>query len=219
MSVISCLTIFWFSQFYHGPLAYNFTFIFLAKPLKLDVGFVIGANGKNAPRAFFTEKALIEKLVRNYNVAKADAIFGAITYNRDADVEFAFGELPDVEKVITRIKSLRRTKTGNNIQRALELARDNLFAPAGALRTNSDKVLVLFTDKISMNDKNVFDIAKRIRDSGVKILAIGIKPGAEKEALKRLTGDQENIFVIEDLLQNTDVLIPKVAKALLSIQG
>ena len=160
-----------------------------AKPIKLDLGMVFGSDGKNAPVTFAAEKELAKKMIEKYDISSSATLIGAISYDNDAKVEWRFGNVIDAKSTVDRINRLRRSRNGNNVLKALEIARDDLFSIMNGARKDVPKTLIVFIDKTGMRDERLEDTAKQLKDKGVKVIVIAIGPEVDKTDVAGLGPD------------------------------
>ena len=69
------------------------------------------------------------------------------------------------------------------------------------MRPDAMKIVILLTDGVQNPTTYGVDgiedpavVAKRLRDQGVKVLAVGISPDIDEKELEQITADPENVF-------------------------
>ena len=177
--------------------------------MKLDLGIVFGSNGENAPLTFAAEKELAKKMIEKYDISNSAALFGAISYDSDARLEWRFGDVIDAGSTVIRIDRLRRLRNGNNVLRALEVARDDLFSTKNGARRDVPKTLIVFIDKAEVRDQRLEDTAKRLKDKGVKVIVIAIGPEVDKKVVARIVSDPNDVVSLPDPSKSAEDIISK----------
>ena len=186
-----------------------------AKPIKLDLGIIFGSNGKNAPVLFAAEKELAKKMIERYGISSSTTLIGAISYDNDAKVEWRFGDVIDAKSTVDKIDRLQRLRNGNNVLKALEIARDDLFTKRNGARKDVPKTLIVFIDKTGMRDKRLEDTAKQLKDKGVKVIVIAIGPEVDKTDVAGIASSPKDVISLPDPSKSTgDVISKAVAQSL-----
>ena len=183
--------------------------LFVAKKVKLDLGFVLGANGKNADDIFALEKDLSKKIVENFEISSRGTLVAAISYDNDARVEWRFGDVIDIRSTVIRIDRLRRLRSGNNVLRALEVARDNLFSIKNGARIDVPKTLIVFIDKREARDQRLEDTAKQLQDKGVNVMVIVIGPEVSKNDVAGIASSPKDLISSPDPSKLSEDVISK----------
>ena len=141
------------------------------KPIQVDLGFIFGADGANADRSFNAAKDLAKRMVEKYDISKDTAVVGGIIYDDSARLVWRFGDTSDVKATVSKIEELARSRSGSNLQKALEIARDDLYNVENGARRNIPKTLVIFVD-VNPTGGSLPIVAKELKQSGVKIVVV-----------------------------------------------
>ena len=131
----------------------NYIPFFAAPPCiaGLDIGIVLdksqSINKKNLER----DIEFLAHLVRKFNPAPDGDHFGLITFDKVARLVFNFSDseyynLDSLEKKIESEPTEKAEYVGTRTDRALIMARDQLFTEAGGDRQNSPNVMLVLTD-------------------------------------------------------------------------
>lgn len=176
------------------------------KPSPLDLGFIFGADGTNADYNFNIEKEVARKVVDLHTVSDSSTLVGAVVYDNDARVVIKTGDYRNKKSTIDAIDSLKRYRNGNNIQKALQVARDQLFTA----RKDAVKTLVLFTDKTSGLNEGAKEIAEQLKVAGVKIIAVTV--GNETKNLDAISipSEPKGLIQIADPKKDLDEAIARL---------
>ncbi|XP_044534828.1 collagen alpha-5(VI) chain [Gracilinanus agilis] len=156
---------------------------------KADIYFLI--DGSGSVEAYFQEiKNFMIEVTQMFNVAPEKVRFGAVQYSSTNQREFGIGtysNLVDLSKAILNIRQLgHRTNTGAALSFMLEEIKSSK-------KKQHDYVpchLLVLTD--GMSDDEVSEPAKRLREEGVIIHAIGVK-GANIIELKDIAGSEDRV--------------------------
>ena len=177
--------------------------------MKLDLGIVFGSNGENAQFTFAAEKELAKKMIDKYDISTSATLIGAISYDNDARVEWRFGDVIDAQSTIERIDRLQRYRNGNNVLKALEIARDVLFKINNGARRDVPKTLIVLIDKTEARDQRLGDTAKQLKDKGVKVIVIAIGPEVDKKDVAGIVSDPKDVISSSDPSKSSEDVISK----------
>ena len=182
--------------------------------MQLDLGFVFGANGKNADATFTQEKELAKKMIEKFDISKTSTLVGAVVYDTNARLAWRLGDLMDARSTIYTIDRLRRLRNGNSILKALEIARDDLFSLNNGARRGVPKTLIVFIDKTDARDQRLEDTAKQLKDEGVKVIVIAIGPEVDKKDVAGITSSPNILIKPSDLSKSVeDVILQAVQQS------
>ena len=160
-----------------------------AKPIRVDLGFIFGADGVHADRNFNAAKDLAKRMVEKYNISKASALVGGIIYDDSARLLWKLGDAGDVRATVSKIEKLTRSRRGRNLQKALEIARDDLYNVENGARRNIPKTLVIFVDANPTGDSLPI-VARELKQSGVKIVVVATSFEVDPAVAKEIASDK-----------------------------
>ena len=190
-------------------------FKLLAKPVAMDLGFIFGSDGKDARASIALEKEIAKKLLENADVFEMATRVGAIQYESDARVLWRFGEASDGRTAMQLIDRLVRSRNGNNVLKALEIARDDLYFIKNGGRRDVPKTLILFIDETKIKDQRLEDTAKQLKDKGVKVIVIAMGPEVDKKDVAGIATDPSDLITLRTLSEpKEDEMSRIVAKSL-----
>ena len=72
-------------------------------------------------------KNLVLDIVDSFQVAQNKARFSALIYSEYAEVGFRFVKFDNAKEVKQAIRALRHIKSGTRVDRALEIAKQDIF--------------------------------------------------------------------------------------------
>ena len=182
--------------------------------MPLDLGFVFGANGRNADATFTREKELAKKIIEKFDISRTSTSVGAVVYDSSGRLAWRLGDLADARSTIYNINRLQRLRNGNNVLKALEIARDDLFSIKNGGRRGVPKTLIVFIDKTEARDQRLEDTAQQLKDKGVKVIVIAVGPEVDKKDVAGIAGSPNDLMKPLDLSKSMeDVMSQVVEKA------
>ena len=156
---------------------------------------------------FAAEKELAKKMIEKYDISSSATFVSAITFDNDAKAEWKFGDVIDLRSVNDRIDKLRKLRPGNNILKALEIARDDVFSIKNGARRAVPKTLIVFIDKTEMRDQRLEDAAKQLKDRGVKVIVIAIGPEVNKKDVAGIASSPEDLIKPSDFFKSKEEVL------------
>eukprot|EP00794_Sanderia_malayensis_P014922 gene14922-16464_t len=183
----------------------------VAKPVRLDLGVMFGADGANADATFRAEKELTKKLIDKYDIAPSAALVGAVVYDSDANLAIRFGDVQSKDNAKNAVDRLQRRRAGHNLLKGLQVARDKLFNEEYGARRSVPKTLLVFVDKKSSKAEleKMAIVAKQLHDAGVKIIVVVIGREVDEKLLSPVISDGTGIVKSTNADSLKDVL-PKI---------
>ena len=148
-------------------------------------------------------------MIEKYDISNSATLIGAISYDNDARVEWRFGDVIDAKSTVDRIDRLQRSRNGNNVLKALEIARDDLFSLKNGARKDVPKTLIVFIDKPEMRNQELHDTAKQLKDKGVKVIVIAIGPEMNKKDVAGIASSPKDVISLPDPSESADDVISK----------
>ena len=146
-------------------------------------------------------------MVEKYYISSSATLIGAISYDNDARVEWRFGDAIDANSTVYKIDRLQRSRNGNNVLKALEIARDDLLSKGNGARRDVPKTLIVFVDKTEARDQRLEDTAKLLKDKGVKVIMIAIGPEVNKKDVAGITSSPMDVISSPDPSKSTDNVV------------
>eukprot|EP00794_Sanderia_malayensis_P014924 gene14924-16466_t len=183
----------------------------VAKPVRLDLGVMFGADGANADATFRAEKELTKKLIDKYDIAPSAALVGAVVYDSDANLAIRFGDVQSKDNAKNAVDRLQRRRAGHNLLKGLQVARDKLFNEEYGARRSVPKTLLVFVDKKSSKAEleKMAIVAKQLHDAGVKIIVVVIGREVDEKLLSPVISDGTGVVKSTNADSLKDVL-PKI---------
>uniref|UniRef100_K7GCX1 VWFA domain-containing protein n=1 Tax=Pelodiscus sinensis TaxID=13735 RepID=K7GCX1_PELSI len=176
---------------------------------RLDVVFVIDESGSISREQYETMKEFMITLVKKSDVAPDRVQFGAVKYSDEPTMLFYLNEYNAKSKIVEAIQ--KDTSRGGSTYTAKAIAyAESLFAKEHGSRKDKGvpQILIVITDGVSHDTAQLNDTAKRLRDKGIIIYAVGIKDANSGELLG-MAGSEDKYFYVDTFegLKNTSVVV------------
>ena len=172
----------------------------LAVPVKLDVGFILGASSSNADQNFETMKKIIKEMLKAYTVSLEYTRVGLVLYGTTANVVSYLKDSTDLDTILDVLNGLEYLGDGTDLKNALLKSNSELFVPANGARFGIEKVLVLLTDKKS--DVDPVSTAKSIVRDGVNVVCIGVGSEVDKNEIDQINDGRLSNSVVDSVIDN-----------------
>lgn len=137
-------------------------------------------------------------MAEKLDISPAATLVGGIVYDDSARLMWGFNDAIDTPSTVYRIEQLKRTRQGNNLRKAFEVARDKLFLLENGDRRNMQNVLVAFVDKTPEDDA-LTTVAKELKDAGVQIILVAVGYDVAAIAIKDVASDDDSLIETPDL--------------------
>ncbi|XP_041347928.1 von Willebrand factor-like [Gigantopelta aegis] len=160
----------------------------------VDLAFVVDASRSIGRRNFTIGLGFVQDMVRMYDIAP-DMVRIAVTtfgYGVYEGASFSFSRYKTQPEVLEAIAQLYyyeggRTDTGD----AIAYMEKKQMVEA---RPEVPHVAIVLTDGTSQRRYFTRDMAKRARDSGIKMFAVGVGRWVKEEELINIAGDPSRVF-------------------------
>ncbi|CAM2105654.1 unnamed protein product [Caretta caretta] len=176
---------------------------------RLDVVFVIDGSGSISPLQYQAMKDFMIALVKKSDVAPDRVQFGAVKYSDEPETFFYLNKYTAKSEIVEAIQN-DVTKGGSTYTaKAIDYS-EALFAQEHGSRKSKGvpQILIVITDGESHDKAQLGDTAKRLRDNGIIIYAVGIE-GAKLDELLAMTGSKDKYYYVDTFegLKNTSIAI------------
>ncbi|XP_043922666.1 collagen alpha-6(VI) chain-like [Protopterus annectens] len=167
-----------------------------------DVVFLVDNSNSMKVKMLLQVKSFIYKVINRLNVGKDKYRIGLSQFNDSPQILFKLKDNSEKSQVLNRLKAKLIPATGSlNIGRALQnILRDHFTSAAGSrLHDGYPQVLVVVSS--GKSDDDVTQAALTVKQSGIKIMSIGLQNSVEEE-LKDI-GTSQLVFQVPSTdLQN-----------------
>ncbi len=152
-------------------------------------------------RNHLKEKEFVKALADTFSISKDGCRAAVITFNSKAAINVRFSDHETVADFQKAVDGLPEPTGKTRIDKALKLAKDELLLSKNGARENVPKLLVLLTDGKQTDDADAIDpgnIATELKQSGVRLIVIGIGNEVDDKELLHMAGEKSNIYKATD---------------------
>uniref|UniRef100_A0A8D0G9L4 Collagen type VI alpha 6 chain n=1 Tax=Sphenodon punctatus TaxID=8508 RepID=A0A8D0G9L4_SPHPU len=176
---------------------------------RLDVVFVIDGSGSIDSTEYDSMKDFMIALVKKSDVCREQVQFGAVKYAATPQTFFDLNKYDTKSAIIEAIQN-DQSIGGDTYTAAAIGHSESLFTRQHGSRRDMGvpQILIVITDGVSHDAIQLNDTARRLRDNGITIYAVGIE-GAKTDELLGMAGSQDKYFYVNTFggLQNLSVPI------------
>ena len=170
----------------------------VVKPCKtrVDIGFIVDSSGSLRSQ-YYKEKKFVKMVADNFGISLEGTRAGVITFSYQAELSIKFSDFDSAEKLKNAIDSLPMMGSTTRIDKALRMARDQLFLETNGARTGVAKILILLTDGSQTPDADAIDpavLAMNLLDMGIEFYVVGIGPEVKEAELVSLANGPDNVL-------------------------
>jgi len=160
----------------------------------LDLVYVIDASESVGDDNFASLKTYLATETATFDVNPSKTHLSIVQYSRVIDVVGNLNQIQTNDNAVKTINNLiyyhpSATATGD----ALETVRTSVLTEANGNRASIPDVVVVFTDGITDVGENPAVPAQKLRDAGVKIIAVGLGNAPDDE-LRQIAGDNVRMY-------------------------
>ena len=158
------------------------------------------------------EKNIVKQVLDKLHISDTTTRVGFILYGKEARTALRLNTYRDATSLKRVIDSLRNSGDGNRVDKAFTVAQTNLFLEENGARIGVPKTLIVLMNNKA--DKSLSSAAQNLKDSGVKVIVIGVGQQVNEEELKSVAGEKD-VYVAN---QSEDIgkIVEKTAETRLS---
>ena len=141
-----------------------------------------------------------------------------VLFSNSASVQARFGQYATMEKFAKAVDALPYERGQTRIDRALDLAATDIFPEA---RAGVPKLALLITDgrqTPAADAKDLREASETLRKAGVRVLAVGIGSGVDRDEL-RLVAETGNNVVVVPTFENLPLKIGSLTSRACKLAG
>uniref|UniRef100_A0AAF5PG94 von Willebrand factor type A domain-containing protein n=1 Tax=Wuchereria bancrofti TaxID=6293 RepID=A0AAF5PG94_WUCBA len=143
---------------------------------------------------------------------KDEVHIAMIQYAEIPIIEFSFGTYRDLLDINNHIMTINLHSGGTRTGKALLAAKDELFSEEKGARKNASKIIVLFTDGLSVDDP--IKHAQQLREiEKVKIYVVYVGSDGFEQEMNRIAGGRSNVFGPKEFTRLRKILVAEVENA------
>ena len=162
----------------------------------VDLAFMIDSSGSISRRNFMRQGNFVKEVAKSFGPSQNGSRVAIVVYSTSASVEARFGQYTDQEEFAGAVDSLPHGRGFTRIDKALELTASDIFTQS---RSGAPKTAILITDGVqtkAVDAKGLKEASEPLRRAGVRVLAVGIGTGVDKEELRLVTESDEDIVMV-----------------------
>ena len=163
---------------------------------KVDVGFVLDSSG-SLRNDYSKEKDFLKALAATFGVSDDASRAGVVTFSYYTEHSIKLNDHTDLSSFNKAVDDIALMGSTTRIDKALRLTQQEMFSIANGGRPGVNKVLIVLTDGSQTQDAGAEDpgvVAEELRNSGIRVLAVGIGKGVNGTELARIAGDSKNVY-------------------------
>ena len=143
------------------------------------------------------EKDFLKALAATFGVSDDGARAGVVTFSYYTEHSIKLNDHTGLDTFNEAVDNIKLMVSTTRIDKALRMTQKDMFTIANGARPGVNKVLIVLTDGSQTKDagaEDPGDVAKELRDSGIRVISIGIGKGVNPTELARIAGDQSGVF-------------------------
>ncbi|WAQ95788.1 MATN1-like protein [Mya arenaria] len=167
----------------------------------INVAFVIDSSRSIWNPNFKTQLEFIKHLVEKFVVSKNNTHVAALTFSDKVVQQFHFNAVQDKDRILSQLTAIRQDDGYHTLTHtALEATMTDLFAQETGARDNVPHIAIVLTDGKATYGAATLQAADDVKQSGIKILTVGIGNQVDDEELKAVASPpaSNNYFKIKN---------------------
>lgn len=163
---------------------------------KVDVGFVLDSSG-SLRNDYDKEKDFLKALAATFGVSDDGARAGVVTFSYYTEHSIKLNDHTSLDTFNEAVDNIKLMGSTTRIDKALRMTQKEMFTIPNGGRPGVNKVLIVLTDGSQTQDagaEDPGDVAKELRDRGIRVLSVGIGKGVNTTELAHIAGGKENVF-------------------------
>ena len=165
----------------------------------VDLGFVMDSSG-SLQSEYHKEKQFVKAIADAFNVGDIGSRAGVVTFSHQAEHSIKLNDNIDIFSFREAVNAIPHMGYTTRIDRGLRMAQSEIFLSANGGREGVPKVLVLLTDGSQTPSHGAEDpsvISKELRESGVKLIVIGVGKGVNSTELLKIAGSDDKVYTAD----------------------
>ncbi|XP_061188841.1 collagen alpha-1(XII) chain-like [Saccostrea echinata] len=190
-----------------------------------DIAFVIDSSNSIWPPNFDTQVHFLYDVLSLFDISPTKTQIAAVSYSDIIKPEFQFNTHKDKDGVLGATQNIEQTEGGaTRTYKALEYMNDEIFTSKNGARSDVMKIAIIMTDgetnpgsvdSYSQHDAKQLTLmeAKRARDNGIYVFAIGVGGKVVDEELYGMASEPDSVIKVPTYGEfKTDKLKDMLAK-------
>ncbi len=167
---------------------------------RADVGFIVDSSG-SLKSEYGKEKQFVKLLAQKFGLSAKGSHAGVVLFSDTADVRVKLAEKNTGAEFNDAVDQLPLLGKTTRIDKALQVAYNDLFQPENGLRLDVPQVLFVLTDGAQTNAIDAVSPAQAIvpfHESDIKVVVIGVGSGVKREELKSMVKSEKDLYVAKN---------------------
>lgn len=187
----------------------------------IDIGYLLDSSG-SLRNHYQNEKEILKTLATVSGISEYGPHIGVVLFSSRAFLSIALNEhlnLPSFKKAVDELPLIG---TLTSIDRALEVAKNQLLDPRYGRRIDVPSVVILITDGSQSylpKSKDPVEVARRLRDKGTTIFAVGVGDEIDMRELMLITGSERLTFKMDSFREAMSSELLRRIKTITCPQG
>ena len=163
---------------------------------KVDVGFVLDSSG-SLRNDYGKEKDFLKALASTFGVSDTGSRAGVVTFSYYTQHSIKLNDYTDVTSFNEAVDKIPLMGQTTRIDKALRLTQKEMFSLPNGGRPGVNKVLIVLTDGSQTQDagaEDPADVAEELRNSGIRVIVVGIGNKVNSTELAKIAGDAKNVY-------------------------
>lgn len=166
----------------------------------LDIGFIVDSSG-SLRNEYDKEKEFVQGMVNQLSKNQVSIRAALVLFSTTASLEIKFSDYNGEKQFNQKVAKLPLLGSTTRIDRALDIAYQQMFNAKNGMRPSVLKVLVLLTDgkQTEMFDAVKPSIAAQpFHSDGIRVVAIGIGPAVDPDELESIVLRPDALYLAKD---------------------
>lgn len=164
----------------------------------MDVAFIIDSSGSIGKTNYLKQKNFVKQVAKSFGLAPDQSQAAMVLYSNSASVQARFGQYATTDEFVKAVDGLPYERGLTRIDKALDLAATEIFPEA---RAGVPKLALLITDGTqtpAADAKGLKEASEPLRKAGVRVLAVGVGSGVDRDELRLVTETEDDVVVADD---------------------
>lgn len=161
-----------------------------------DIVFVLDSSGSEGADNFHKQLDFMTDFVKQFDIGPSDVQVSLITFSSTAHNEFYLNTHQDKPSLIAAIQSVRYRGGTTATYDGLRYARYYHLASYHGARPNATKLVIVMTDGRSDDVSKTVNEAVQLKNSGAKVISIGIGASVNQYELNSIATDRNHAFTV-----------------------
>ncbi|KAK3102756.1 hypothetical protein FSP39_013676 [Pinctada imbricata] len=148
---------------------------------KADIAFLLDSSGSISTLNFRLMLSFVSLLISKYDLGDPSLQTSVVSFSTNAIVHFDLNDFTSTYDALSFISGISPMQQNTYTDRGIRIIREQVFNSSLGDREENPNILVIFTDGVSTEPNRTLNEINKIKENGVKVIAIGIQGFDEKE--------------------------------------